>query len=308
MFISIQFQVGIMHIQLLHTSASLTINENWDPDVRDDMEMMLNRWKTKMGGRARDLLTKLCFLRLLSRPDKLCATTSNQKEFQWHAPLFIELAFDIPLPWGDQKSYAVYRCQCVVSRWCCCIVLRRRQLPSLPDCCCCANNCANFILCNVRKKKLFAPRLVPEQIPFKHSCEGPDDMPAHAKVIKELLVFHDMMSHHHTRPACSVPISPFPSATAEWPSAPGRWSPSPSPRSQGVWLCEHRDRAGPRKVLVTVNGVIRDPIRWKSSSVNISLITVVQYIGCNSNCIQMSCELNQHKIDGKRSFSVWFPI
>ena len=32
-----------MHIQLLHTSASLTINENWDPDVRDDMEMMLNR-------------------------------------------------------------------------------------------------------------------------------------------------------------------------------------------------------------------------------------------------------------------------
>ena len=34
-----------MHIQLLHTSASLTINENWDPDVRDDMEMMLNRYE-----------------------------------------------------------------------------------------------------------------------------------------------------------------------------------------------------------------------------------------------------------------------
>ena len=32
-----------MHIQLLHTSASLTINENWDPDVRGDMEMVLNR-------------------------------------------------------------------------------------------------------------------------------------------------------------------------------------------------------------------------------------------------------------------------
>ena len=32
-----------MHLQLLHTSASLSINENWDPDVRDDMEMMLNR-------------------------------------------------------------------------------------------------------------------------------------------------------------------------------------------------------------------------------------------------------------------------
>ena len=38
-----QFSVGLMHIQLLHTSASLAINENWDPDVRDDMEMMLNR-------------------------------------------------------------------------------------------------------------------------------------------------------------------------------------------------------------------------------------------------------------------------
>lgn len=41
------FQVGIMHIQLLHTSASLTINENWDPDVRDDMEMMLNRYESE---------------------------------------------------------------------------------------------------------------------------------------------------------------------------------------------------------------------------------------------------------------------
>ena len=28
---------------------------------------------------------------------------------------------------------------------------------------------------------------------------------------------------------------------------------------QGVWLCEHRDRAGSRKVLVTVNGALRDP-------------------------------------------------
>jgi thiamine phosphate synthase YjbQ (UPF0047 family) len=38
------FQVGILHLQLLHTSASLTLNENWDPDVRDDMEMVLNRY------------------------------------------------------------------------------------------------------------------------------------------------------------------------------------------------------------------------------------------------------------------------
>lgn len=25
----------------MHTSASLTLNENWDPDVREDMEMFL---------------------------------------------------------------------------------------------------------------------------------------------------------------------------------------------------------------------------------------------------------------------------
>lgn len=117
-----QFQVGIMHIQLLHTSASLTINENWDPDVRDDMEMMLNR-------------------------------------------------------------------------------------------------------------------LVPEQIPFKHSCEGPDDMPAHAKAC--------LLGSNLTLPICDGRVTL------------GTW--------QGVWLCEHRDRAGPRKVLVTVNGVIRDPIRTPQS-------------------------------------------
>jgi len=30
--------VGLLHIQLLHTSASLTINENADPSVRRDMD------------------------------------------------------------------------------------------------------------------------------------------------------------------------------------------------------------------------------------------------------------------------------
>jgi len=27
---------------------------------------------------------------------------------------------------------------------------------------------------------------------------------------------------------------------------------------QGVWLCEHRDGAGARKVLVTINGALKD--------------------------------------------------
>ncbi|MBX3008407.1 MAG: secondary thiamine-phosphate synthase enzyme YjbQ [Melioribacteraceae bacterium] len=35
--------VGIAHILIKHTSASLTINENADPSVRDDMETYFNR-------------------------------------------------------------------------------------------------------------------------------------------------------------------------------------------------------------------------------------------------------------------------
>lgn len=80
-------------------------------------------------------------------------------------------------------------------------------------------------------------RLVPESIPFKHSCEGPDDMPAHAKAC--------LLGSNLTLPICDGRVTL------------GTW--------QGVWLCEHRDRAGPRKVLVTVNGVIRDPIRTPQS-------------------------------------------
>jgi secondary thiamine-phosphate synthase enzyme len=38
-----EFRVGIAQLFLLHTSASLTLNENADPDVRVDMETALNR-------------------------------------------------------------------------------------------------------------------------------------------------------------------------------------------------------------------------------------------------------------------------
>lgn len=37
-----QFRVGMLHIFIQHTSASLTINENADPDVRTDMESSFN--------------------------------------------------------------------------------------------------------------------------------------------------------------------------------------------------------------------------------------------------------------------------
>lgn len=37
-----QLQVGLLHVFIQHTSASLTINENADPDVRADLESSMN--------------------------------------------------------------------------------------------------------------------------------------------------------------------------------------------------------------------------------------------------------------------------
>ncbi|XP_074659342.1 UPF0047 protein YjbQ-like isoform X2 [Tubulanus polymorphus] len=36
-------KIGLCNIFLKHTSASLCLNESYDPDVRTDMEMMLDR-------------------------------------------------------------------------------------------------------------------------------------------------------------------------------------------------------------------------------------------------------------------------
>ncbi len=38
-----QIRLGLMNILIQHTSASLTINENADPDVRTDFESFINR-------------------------------------------------------------------------------------------------------------------------------------------------------------------------------------------------------------------------------------------------------------------------
>ncbi|XP_037563072.1 UPF0047 protein YjbQ [Dermacentor silvarum] len=110
-----QFAVGLFHIQIMHTSASLALNENWDPDVRDDVENFMNK-------------------------------------------------------------------------------------------------------------------LVPENLPYQHSCEGPDDMPAHIKAI----LFGSSLS---------IPITDGKLNLGTW---------------QGIWLCEHRNRAGSRKVVVTINGSLKD--------------------------------------------------
>ncbi|KAL8486888.1 hypothetical protein ACS0TY_010584 [Phlomoides rotata] len=37
------FKCGLAHFFLQHTSASLTVNENYDSDVRDDTETFLNK-------------------------------------------------------------------------------------------------------------------------------------------------------------------------------------------------------------------------------------------------------------------------
>ena len=37
------FRVGLLHLFIQHTSASLSLNENADPDVRRDMERWLDR-------------------------------------------------------------------------------------------------------------------------------------------------------------------------------------------------------------------------------------------------------------------------
>jgi secondary thiamine-phosphate synthase enzyme len=68
---------------------------------------------------------------------------------------------------------------------------------------------------------------VPERAPYwTHTLEGDDDMPAHVKA--SLL-----------GPALSLPVRDGRLALGTW---------------QGVYLCEHRDRGGPRTVLATLWG------------------------------------------------------
>lgn len=38
----VTFRIGLLHLFVQHTSASLTLNENADPDVRSDMESYFN--------------------------------------------------------------------------------------------------------------------------------------------------------------------------------------------------------------------------------------------------------------------------
>jgi secondary thiamine-phosphate synthase enzyme len=68
--------------------------------------------------------------------------------------------------------------------------------------------------------------IAPEDLPFVHTVEGPDDMPAHVKA--SLL-------------GSSVTI-PVDQGQLLW----GTW--------QGVYLCEHRNQGGSRKLVLTLWG------------------------------------------------------
>ena len=68
--------------------------------------------------------------------------------------------------------------------------------------------------------------IAPEDFPYVHTIEGPDDMPAHVKAA--------MLGSSVT-----VPIRSGRLLLGTW---------------QGIYLCEHRNRAGGRKLVLTLHG------------------------------------------------------
>jgi secondary thiamine-phosphate synthase enzyme len=68
--------------------------------------------------------------------------------------------------------------------------------------------------------------LAPEDFPHRHTCEGPDDMPAHVKA--SLL-----------GSSLSIPVHDGELALGTW---------------QGIYFCEHRNRASRRSLVLTLQG------------------------------------------------------
>jgi secondary thiamine-phosphate synthase enzyme len=68
--------------------------------------------------------------------------------------------------------------------------------------------------------------LVPESLPFRHTCEGPDDMPAH---VKASLLGSSLM----------IPVANGGLCLGTW---------------QGIYLCEHRRQGGRRRLVLTLWG------------------------------------------------------
>ena len=72
--------------------------------------------------------------------------------------------------------------------------------------------------------------ICPESMPFIHTCEGPDDMPAH---VKSSLFGASVV----------VPIRDGRLVLGTW---------------QGIYLCEHRDHGGSRNLVLTLQGSLAD--------------------------------------------------
>ncbi len=68
--------------------------------------------------------------------------------------------------------------------------------------------------------------LAPESFPYVHTCEGPDDMPAHVKAA--------MLGSSVTIPVANGRLLL------------GVW--------QGIYLCEHRNHGGSRRLVLTLWG------------------------------------------------------
>lgn len=68
--------------------------------------------------------------------------------------------------------------------------------------------------------------IAPEDFPYRHTVEGPDDMPAH---VKAALLGNSV----------TVPVSEGRLNLGTW---------------QGIYLCEHRNRAGGRTLVLTLQG------------------------------------------------------
>ncbi|SJZ68252.1 secondary thiamine-phosphate synthase enzyme YjbQ [Consotaella salsifontis] len=73
-------------------------------------------------------------------------------------------------------------------------------------------------------------RLAPADAPYRHSMEGPDDMPAHIKTVL-------------TGPSLQVPVSGGRMLLGTW---------------QGVYVIEHRSRPHSREIVLSFLGTRRD--------------------------------------------------
>ncbi len=69
-------------------------------------------------------------------------------------------------------------------------------------------------------------RLAPENSRWTHTCEGPDDMPAH---VKQSLMGSSL----------SIPVGRHQLLLGTW---------------QGICLCEHRNHGGRRRLILTLHG------------------------------------------------------